>query len=312
MRRIALLIAAFVATSLLQLYSAPAYAVTFTRTWVSHNGSDGNPCSQTLPCQTLGAALSSTSAGGEVDCLDSGDFSSAATTITMSVTIDCHGMVAAVFNSSTGDGIAINAPGSIVTLRGLTLNAMNTAGAGTNTGVRILAAATVHIEDCAITEFKKGIADLRTTGLTKLFVKNTVVRSNNVNSNATGIVLAAAPKNSVVIENVQMLDNDGYGVAVATGNNAVISRSVISGNGIAGIEADPGATVIVDNTEITHNASYGIYALGTVSLANSDISFNTSSIFGATTSYGNNRLLGNGGGTAPTPAGGASTDFGQQ
>jgi hypothetical protein len=311
MRRIALLIAAFAATTLLQLYSAPAYAVTFTRTWVSHNGSDGNPCSQTSPCQTFGAALSSTSAGGEVDCLDSGDFSSQFQ-ITISVTIDCRGMVATTFNSSTGDGIAINAPGAIVTLRGLTLNAMNTAGAGTNTGVRILAATTVHIEDCAITEFKKGIADLRTTGLTKLFVKNTVVRSNNVNSNATGILLAATPKNSVVIENVQMLDNDGYGVAVATGNNVVISRSVISGNGIAGIEADPGATVIVDNTEITHNASYGIYALGTVSLANSDISFNTSSISGATISYGNNRLLGNGSGTAPTPAGGVSTDFGQQ
>jgi hypothetical protein len=29
-------------------------------------------------------------------------------------------------------------------------------------------------------------------------------------------------------------------------------------------------------------------------------------------SYGNNRLFSNGGGTAPTPVGGASTDFGQQ
>jgi hypothetical protein len=124
-------------------------------------------------------------------------------------------------------------------------------------------------------------------------------------------VLAAAPTNSVVLENVHVLDN-GYGVAVATGNNVVISRSVISGNGIAGIEADPGATVIVDNTEITHNVTYGILAAGTVSLANSDISFNNSSISGATISYGNNRLLANGSGTAPTPAGATSTDFGQQ
>jgi hypothetical protein len=311
MRRIALLIAAIAASTVFQLYSAPAYAVAIPRTYVSHNGLDSNPCTQLSPCQTFGGALANTTAGGEIDCLDSGDFESQVQ-ITMSVTIDCHGMVAATFNSNTGNGIEIDAPGAIVVLRGLNLNSVNTAGAGTNTGVRIVAAATVHIEDCAISEFKKGIADLRTTGLTKLFVKNTVVRSNNVNANATGILLAAAPKNSVVIENVQMLDNNGYGIAVATGNNAVISRSVISGNGIAGIEADPGATVIVDNTEITHNVSYGIFALGTVALANSDISFNTSSISGATTSYGNNRLLGNGGGTMPTPAGGVSTDFGQQ
>jgi hypothetical protein len=70
--------------------------------------------------------------------------------------------------------------------------------------------------------------------------------------------------------------------------------------------------VAVENSKISHNASYGIFALGTVAVANSDISFNTSSISGSTISYGNNRFLGNGGGTAPTPAGGTSTDFGQQ
>ena len=125
------------------------------------------------------------------------------------------------------------------------------------------------------------------------------------------LVTLAAPKNSVVLENVQSLGN-GFGIAVATGNNVVISRSVFSGNGIAGIEADPGATVFVDNSVISHNVRYGIFALGTVGLANSDISLNTSSISGTTMSYGNNRLFENGPGTAPTPVGATSTDFGQQ
>jgi hypothetical protein len=128
---------------------------------------------------------------------------------------------------------------------------------------------------------------------------------------SAGIVAAAAPKNSVVLENVHSVGN-AYGIAVATGNNVVIDGSVMSENSIASIEADPGAQVLVDNSKISHNVSYGIYALGTVTLANSDIAFNTSSIFGSTVSYGNNRLVGNGGGSAPTPAGGASTDFGQQ
>jgi nitrous oxidase accessory protein NosD len=310
MRKIAFLIAVCGAAIWLQLCSAPAYA-TSTRTWVSHTGNDSNPCSESSPCLSFPGALAKTAPGGEVDCLDAGDYSSPAqAAVTFSVTIDCHGFSATNFNPGTGDGIEINAPGGIVVLRGLTFNFAGGANS-IDTGIYVQAATTVHIEDCTINGFRYGIADIRTTGLTQLFIKNTVIRDNHVNANSPGILLEAAPKNSVVLENVQLLSN-GYGIAIATGNNVVISRSVISGNGIAGIEADAGAQVMVDNTEISHNVSYGIYALGNVALANSDISFNTSSIFGTTSSYGNNRLFGNGGGTAPTPVGGASTDFGQQ
>jgi hypothetical protein len=68
-------------------------------------------------------------------------------------------------------------------------------------------------------------------------------------------LLAAAPKNSVVLENVQSLGNGGYGIAVASGSDVVISRSILSGNGIARVEAGPGAQVFVDNTEISHNVT---------------------------------------------------------
>jgi hypothetical protein len=302
MRKIALLIAAFAAAILLQLCPVPAYATTFlSQTWVSHAGNDSNSCSQGSPCLTFAGALAKTLSGGEIDCLDSGNFG--AVQITTSLTIDCSGTHATDF-SIAGDGIDINAPSGIVVLRGIIINT------GYYIGIKIAAAETVFIEDCTVSGSAPGILDQRSTGLTRLFIKNTVVRSGG-NSPGPGIVLAAAPKNSVVLENVQSLANS-YGVAVAAGNNVVISRSVMSGNTIAGIEADAGALVSVDNTEISHNFSYGIYAAGAVTLANSDISFNTSSIFGSTVSFGNNRLFGNGGGTAPTPAGGASTDLGQQ
>jgi hypothetical protein len=312
MRKRLRLIAVFGATILLELSLAPAYGLTSTRTWISHSGSDSNNCSQVLPCQTLSGALAKTVSGGEVDCLDAGDFtiSIGVTQVTMPVTIDCHGLVATTLNLGSGTGIDINVPGGTVILRGLGFNDLSEGGS-VDSGINITAAATVIIEDCAITGFNRGIRDVRTTGLTQLFVKNTLIRNNHAASNSPGILLAAAPKNSVVLENVELLSN-GYGIAVATGNNVVVSRSVISGNEIAGIEADPGAEVYVENTKISHNASYGIFALGTVALANSDISFNTSSISGSTVSYGNNRLFGNGGGTAPTPVGGVSTDFGQQ
>jgi hypothetical protein len=305
MRKIVL--AVLGASVLLQPCSGPAYALS-ARTWVSHTGNDGNPCSESSPCLTFSGALAQTSDGGMIQCLDSGDYA-APFVIAMSVTIDCRGTNASTLDFSTGNGIDINVSGGVVILRGLVTTGV---GAGTNIGINIIAAGAVYIENCAITGFRQGISDVRTTGFTLLFIKNTVVQSNVLARASPGILLAAAPKNSVVLENVQSLGNSGYGIAVATGNNVVISRSVFSGNGIAGIEADPGSTVVVDNSEITHNAGYGIFALGTVALSNSDISFNTSSISGATMSYGNNRFLGNGGGTAPTPAGGASTDFGQQ
>jgi Right handed beta helix region len=302
MRKIALSLAVISAILLPALYAAPAHA---QNTWVAGTGSDANPCTRTSPCASLNAALALTGSPGEagyINCLNPGDFSGSgppSVTITKSVTIDCHEVFGAVrvCAGTTRDAILINAPGAVVILRNLDIDSLVVcAGA---IGVHIQAAATVYIEDCVVENFgARGISDERTTGETQLFIKNTVVRNNT----SVGIVVAAAPKNTVVLENVQSLGN-GYGIAVATGNNVVISRSVMSGNGIAGIEADPGAQVAVDNTEISHNGSYGVQAFGTVTLANSDIAFNTSSISGATMSFGNNRLVGNGGGTAPTPVG---------
>jgi hypothetical protein len=308
MKKLAHSLAVLSAILLPALYAAPAHAGENLHSWVSHSGSDANGCIQGSPCATFAHALSQTKDGGEVGCLDSGAFG--VVTITISVTIDCTGTVAApnvdVFDVCS-DAIVINEQfaGGFVALRGLNITG-DTSCAGN--GIVIQAAAAVAIEDCVIQNTTgKGILDTRTTGLTKLAIKNTIIRHNG----SAGIVVAAAPKNSVVLENVHSIGNT-YGIAVATGNNVVISRSVMSENSIAGIEADPGAEVYVENTKISHNVSYGVYALGTVVLANSDITFNTSSINGATTSFGNNRLFGNGGGTAPTPAGATSTDFGQQ
>jgi hypothetical protein len=202
-------------------------------------------------------------------------------------------------------GIAINAPGKVVTLRALNVTGFNVCE--TN-GIHIQAATAFYIEDCVVENWpKRGILDVRTAGATKLAIKKTVVRNNG----SAGILVVAAPKNSVVLENVHAVGN-AYGIAVATRNIVVVSRSVMSENSVAGIEADSGAYVSVEGTKISHNGSYGIQALGNVALANPDLVFNTSSISGSTISYGNNRLFGNGADTAPTPAGGTSTDFGQQ
>jgi hypothetical protein len=311
MRKLALSLAALAALLLPALYAAPAYAqfTQFIHTWVSHNGSDNNNCFIGSPCATFSRALTRTQDGGEVSCLDSGMFG--VFVITISVTINCSGTVATPsdpVSSNCSDNISINAPGKVVTLRGLDVSGASGFFCTATDGIFIQAATAVYIEDCVIEDFAgKGILDQRATGGTKLAIKNTIVRHNG----SAGIVAAAAPKNSMVLENVHSVGNT-YGIAVAAGNNVVINRSVMSENSAAGIEADPSAYVFVDNTEVSQNANYGIYAAGTVGLANSDIAFNTSAIFGTTMSYGNNRLFLNGPGTAPTPVGATSTDFGQQ
>jgi hypothetical protein len=295
-KKLALSFGALAAILLAALHAAPAHAQ--SRLWVSRYGNDASLCKASSPCLTFGRAVYGAGDGGEVACLDSGGFGTF--TVTSSVAINCSGLLAA----PTTDGgischdtaITINAPGKVVTLRGLTLTGFSdTLGCSDDNGILIQAAAAVYIEDCVIENFaQKGILDTRTSGLTKLAIKNTIVRNNG----SAGIVAGAAPRNSVVLENVHSVGN-AYGIGVATGNNVVISRSVMSENSVAGIEVDPGGNVIVENTKISHNASYGIFSQGTVTLANSDISFNTTSIAGSTFSYGNNRIFDNGAGNAP-------------
>jgi hypothetical protein len=297
MRKMVLSLAVLSAILLPALCTAPAHAS--IQTFVSHSGSDTTACETPAhACQTLAYALSQTASGGQITCLDAGAYGGGMT-ITIAVIINCSETTPVGLSSfnmiACTSAVTINAPGSVVILRGLDLNGYFDSPCTTN-GILIQAAIAVSIEDCVIEFFpQKGILDQRASGQTSLAIKNTIVRYNQT----AGIVLAAAPKNSVVLDNVQSVGNT-FGLAVATGNNVVIANSVLSENTIAGIEVDSGGQVFVDTTKITHNFNYGIYAVGGVTLANSDIAFNTSSISGATMSYGNNRLYGNGGGTAPT------------
>jgi hypothetical protein len=304
MRRIALLaIAAGFLTPLLA--SAPASAQA-TRTWVSGVGDDVNPCSRTAPCKTFAGAISKTATAGEINCLDPGGMGTV--TITKSMTINCHEVFGSILASGV-PGVTINATaaGSRVILRGLQINGVQggTAVAGT-IGVRILAAATVAIEDTVITQFaQQGISDTRTGGGTKLFLENVTV-SHNV---GTGILLGGGAVNNAMLDNVYVLEN-ATGLAAATANNAAVKRSVFAGNAGAGVEADAGGQVTVDNSVISANA-IGLQVGGTIKVSNSDIVFNVSAFSGGVITYGNNRITG-ALGTPPVAAGSGTTDLGQQ
>src|SRR4051812_40143579 len=55
------------------LVVTPAQAQ-LSHTWVSSTGSDGGICDRPSPCQTFSGALGKTNAGGEITCVDSGNF----------------------------------------------------------------------------------------------------------------------------------------------------------------------------------------------------------------------------------------------
>src|ERR1700754_105709 len=291
--------------------SAPAHAQA-TRTWVSGVGDDLNPCSRTAPCKTFAGAISKTFINGEIDCLDPGGYG--AVTITKSITIDCTGTFGSILASGT-TGVIINIPVGAndplrtVRLRGLSINGSGASGTiGTRTGVRgvrILDALVVEIEDSVITDFATaGIQDSRTSANGKLMIRNTVIR--DVTGSAIG--LAGANPNNISIENVHALAS-GFGLAAATGNRVSIARSVFAANG-TGVEGDAGSQIGLENSLVSGNST-GFQSSGTMSLSNTSIFFNTTGITGATTSFGNNRILGGAPGTAPS-VGAPTTDHGQQ
>jgi hypothetical protein len=293
--------------------SAPAHAQA-TRTFVSGVGNDADPCSRTAPCKTFAGAISKTFINGEIDCLDPGGFGTL--TITKSITIDCSGTLGSVLASGTNGfniNIAVNAndPFRTVRLRGLTINGTGASGTiGTRTGLKgisITQAATVILEDLVISDFsQQGISDTRSTTGGKLLIRNSVIRNNT----SSGIAVGGAATNNASIENVHSLNN-AFGVAATTGNNVSITRSVFSGNTTAGVEGDVGSQIGLDNSLVSGN-NQGLQSNGTMSISNSEISFNTTGVVGTPASFGNNRIFGNtSAGTAPS-LGLASSDHGQQ
>jgi hypothetical protein len=121
MKKLALSFAILSAILQPALFAAPAQAQNI-HSWVSHNGNDGNSCLMSAPCVSFSHALANTVDGGEVSCLDSGGFAEPFT-VTISVNINCSGaggyVVAPNDVVSCGNYITINAPGKIVTLRGV-------------------------------------------------------------------------------------------------------------------------------------------------------------------------------------------------
>ncbi|HEY6889434.1 MAG TPA: right-handed parallel beta-helix repeat-containing protein [Solirubrobacter sp.] len=217
-------------------FLAPAAHAQATRTWVSGVGDDANPCSRTAPCKTFAGSISKTAAGGEIDALDSGGFG--AVTITKAITIDASAVTGGVLNYQL-NGIIVNAGvNDDVILRGLDINGGNITPspppcpyAGLS-GIKILKAGTVRIEDSKILHNQKGIEIAPSAGATDVFVNRTDISENCVN----GIVATPAGGTATLAIQDSSITNSGTALSVNSGASAWLTRSTLFGNAL-GLEA---------------------------------------------------------------------------
>ncbi|WP_292639037.1 right-handed parallel beta-helix repeat-containing protein, partial [Mesorhizobium sp.] len=242
---------------------APASAQA-TRTWVSGVGDDVNPCSRTAPCKTFAGAISKTVAGGEINCIDPGGYGTV--TITKSITIACEDVEASPLNSGGINGVVINAAATdIVILRGLDIN-----GGGTTpglNGIRFLAGAALHVEDCLIQNSTQptgnGIS-FAPSGTSELYIHNSTIihNTNGVRIQPTGSGVAKVIIDNSTIDNNDLAGVKADGTSNTGGSNTTIANSSVSGNTNAGISilnpgGGPAINIMVDSVAVANNGAAG-------------------------------------------------------
>lgn len=305
------------------LSSAPAQAQA-TRTWVSGVGDDANSCSRTAPCKTFAGAISKTAAGGEISVLDPGGYGAVTITKSISIVQDSSGE-AGILAAGT-NGVTVNAGASdVVILRGLVIDGASAVSPGLN-GIRFLAGASLHVQNCLIKNFTatsvpngNGILFAASVA-SELYVSDTTFINNGTAAGApTGGAIFIQPTGSaaakVSINRIEMQNNRTGMVLDSTASTGAIVASVNqttavgnSGFGLAVTTAAAGgiaATMIINNSVVSNNNN-GLVATGnaaTIRVGGSLITGNTNATLvqssGTITSYKNNLVDGNSSNTTP-------------
>ncbi len=315
----------------LALASADPSAAAGQRSFVSTVGVDNPTCSIASPCRSFSAAITATSAGGEVIVLNSGGYGPV--TITQSVSIVAPPGVYAGISVSSGVGVTVTtAATDVVTLRGLTINNV---GTGTN-GIAFGGAGRLQLADVSATGFAfEGLRFLASAS------SELVVEQSNFSDNENGIgigTIGAGMTVNAVIDGVR-LHHNVQGLFVFENVRATVRNSAIAANS-TGVGAFPtlfgsNIDVTLESTEISFNSNRGVSVgdpQGTsqmtivdctivnnatgiftsdgaeIRLAGTTISRNTTGIAynagGLALSQGNNLIDGNGtDGAAPTVVG---------
>lgn len=239
---------------LLTTMMAPAHAQA-TRTWVSGVGDDANPCSRTAPCKTWAGAISKTAARGVINALDPGGFG--AVTITKSVTIDGGGHTASALVSGV-NGIIINAASTDdVVLRNIDIVSVGPPCA--TSGVRILNARSVRMDDVTISGFNFGVEAPVSGSSADIFVDLAFNGLDIHRSCGAGLQLvpAAGHHARATIDRSSITDSN-VALRVGPGAEAWASNSQFSLNNV-GVQSTGGPIHALCNNSVAGNASPGAF-----------------------------------------------------
>ena len=268
-----------------------------TRTWVSGVGDDVNPCSRTAPCKTFSGAISKTATNGEINCLDPAGYGTI--NITKSITIDCEDTQGSILASGV-TGVIVNITSATDTKKAVKIRGISINGAGSTisaSGVRILAANYVSIEDGVIDGFQThGVSIETTSGAPKVVVDRMSIRSvvgNGINTFVTGGTVNLSVSNSqisgtatgvnlssntkAVVRSSSLVSNSTG--ALAFQSDLSLMECTISGN-TTGVTSSTGGVVRIVGNTITSNGT------GLSSSGGSILSGSTNLIDGNTTNGG--------------------------
>jgi hypothetical protein len=279
-----------------------------TRTWVSGVGDDVNPCSRTAPCKTYAGAISKTAKDGEINVLDPGGFGTL--TITKSITVDGTGTNASSLSALAPSAFTINITDAAdvrktVNLRNLTING---AASGTS-GIRVLAASKVSIENVSIVGMTTHGVEVNVTATTQVYLNHVTVRNALGNGlRATGGLGATA---AVAISNSYFF-NCGIGVHGNDNSRISVKDTIAAGNATSGFDANattagrPAEMNLVDSASYNHIASAssrgvsaggssggGTLRMASTAIHTNNVAYNVG-VNGTIVSYGNNYIDGNG------------------
>ena len=255
---------------------------------------------------TFSGALAKTTAGGEITCVDSGNYGGM--NITASITINCE---SAIGSNGSGLGLVVvnTAAADIVTLRGLDLDGSGSSGGNGFGLITFNGAGILHVDKVKINNLRgpnMGIL-VDATGNAKLFVSDCTITDNGSTGISGGIVIM--PGSGIRVDvaiNRTRIESNFFGIiADGTGGgtiHGVVRDSVVSGNANFGIVASTSSAsviLVIENTTVTNN-SYGLVAVGAaagLAVSKSSIMFNTTGLYAASGgvlgSYKNNNVGGN-------------------
>ena len=281
-----------------------------SQTFVSATlGNDSNPCTRLSPCLTFAAALAQTTAGGEIDVIDPGDFGPVTITEAISIYSDPDGGAGTMPNPGTS-GIVVSAGASdTVNLRGLIFDGVNASG---TSGVVFQSGARLNIENCVFLRFTtSGITF--SPGAGSAATTHLIVQDATILNNAAGLLIqpTGGIAANVALRRLLISGNTGEGLRVdGTGGSgaikATLTDSTASSNASNGIDAVSGpgnATLDIMRVVAATNGAAGIESnqsgggIASVTVGNSVLYGNAIGVQATggagLLSYGNNQVTGN-------------------